>query len=160
LEKQKTSKSVLAFQKVQSRLNENWHCNYQTYNSSKYEKGLRDIALQLRRYSKFKPNWDGEGGQPITWSTISRAIIIFSTIMFQLDKTKKDIGVPSVGPLSFGGIEFEWQNIFKEFIFTIPEDPTMPISYLKVDKSSAVEVEEEKEASDTELVDILVNWLA
>ena len=124
----------------------------------KISKSVSHIIYQLRRYASFKAGWDGENAQKITWDTITRAISLVVALVHQLDQTGNDLGIPCVGPMADGGIEFELETLFKEFIITIPPSANDEISFLKIDKSGEEEVEEESTASDLEIPSLIIDW--
>ena len=126
----------------------------------KYQQGLRYVYSRLKSFDKLKQGWDSYNAKPITLPAIVRAMQLFSLILRELHSANRDIGVPFVGPRIDGGVGFEWETLYKEFIVSVPASLEAPTSYLKVDKSVMKELEEEGViTSDFDLARLVVQWL-
>ena len=126
--------------------------------SGKYETALRYVISRLCKIGRLHDNWDGEGAKAISWATVSRALSLFASIVISADRAGADLPIPSVSPLPDGGIEFEFETLFKELMVSVPDDPGAPLSYLTVDKSEMREQLQEGELGEGELIKLAVNW--
>jgi hypothetical protein len=64
----------------------------------------REIVATLCRYLELPPNWDSYGGRPLRLDTGMFALQVLSSIM------SESIPVPSIVPVSSGGVQFEWHQ--------------------------------------------------
>jgi len=135
-----------------------WVDFYSSPLSEKYETALRYVISRLCSFGRLPENWDGEGARPISWTTISRTLSLFASIVVSADKADTDLPIPSVSPLPDGGIEFEFETLFKELMFSVPDAPEVSLNYLTVKKSEMREQLEEGKLSEGELVKLAVNW--
>ncbi len=126
--------------------------------SKKYETALRYVISRLCSFGRLHENWDGEGAKPVSWMTISRALSLFTSIVMSADKVGADLPIPSVSPLPDGGIEFEFETLFKELMVAVSDTPGAPLNYLTANKSELREQLEEGELGEGELVKLAVNW--
>lgn len=126
--------------------------------SEKYEAALRYVISRLCKIGRLRNNWDGEGAKAISWTAVSRALSLFTAIVMSADKASADLPIPSVSPLPDGGIDFEFETLFKEFMVSVPDAPGASLNYLTVDKSEMRERLAEGELSEGELIKLAVNW--
>ena len=64
----------------------------------------RELVATLCRYLDLPPNWDSYGGKPLRHDTGMFALQVLSSIM------NESIPVPSIVPISSGGVQFEWHQ--------------------------------------------------
>lgn len=127
---------------------------------SKLQLGSNSIIARLRKFASLEEGWDSYDAKPIEWLTITRAIELFSKVLYVVSNENKDIVLPFIAPLSDGGIQFEWNTCYKGLIHSIPEKKEEPLEYLKVDKISGEEKEKEGVVSSIDdMVDIVIEWL-
>ena len=64
----------------------------------------REIVATLCRYLELPSNWDSYGGKPLRLDTGMFALQVLSNIM------SETIPLPSIVPISSGGVQFEWHQ--------------------------------------------------
>ena len=90
------------------------------------EEILPTFASRIRHLQELEPDWDGNGGVPITDDAVDRAAIILA-IASRLDDTLEE---PFIAPLPNGGLQIEWEvESGKECLVVIPPDGT-DVEYL------------------------------
>lgn len=135
----------------------NWVDRFSTPIHLKHEGALKYAVSQLQRISALEENWDGEGAKKIASATIARCVTFFTRLIDALQERGKDIGIPSIGALPDGGIEFEFENFFKTLIFSIPESADDKVSYYMNESTLFKDIESEGEASEEELVEVILS---
>lgn len=64
----------------------------------------RELVATLCRYLELPSNWDSYGGKPLRHDTGMFALQVLSRIM------NESIPLPSIVPMSSGGVQFEWHQ--------------------------------------------------
>ena len=64
----------------------------------------REIVSTLCRYLELPNNWDSYGGKPLRHETGMFALQVLSSVM------NSSVPLPSVVPVSSGGVQFEWHQ--------------------------------------------------
>lgn len=64
----------------------------------------RELVATLCHYLELPPNWDSYGGRPLRHDTGMFALQVLCRIM------NESIPLPSIVPISSGGVQFEWHQ--------------------------------------------------
>ncbi len=151
-----------SFQSLRGEISSTWTENFaETEFASKFQAGLSRVIERLIKFSTLKIGWDSYSAGPIKWLTVSRSIDFLSKILYIAQReNKKIIPIPFVAPVNDGSIQFEWKTCYRELIHSIPQNDNDYIEYLKIEKSSLGEREEEGFVPNIDnLVEIVSHWL-
>lgn len=117
-----------------------------------------DIVNRIKGFASLGDNWDSYGAKAIEWSTITKAIDFFSTVVSRLPD---NAACPFVAPAGNGNIHFEWEMRSKVLKHSIPEDENDDFEYLLIDKTSGkVKKTYERALNMEEMADIALYWMS
>lgn len=103
----------------------------------------QEILDRLAYLAGLPPNWDGEGGAPVTQFTVER---IKTLLRGAYSATDDVLPIPFISPAHDGMLVAEWKTESgKELILDIPPDDTSPGFLLVEPQPSGGEIETDAE---------------
>jgi prevent-host-death family protein len=109
------------------------------------------VNEELERLAALGPNWDGQGGRPLSRSVIDAARQVASSLAGQIAV------VPAVVPMAKGNLQFEWNDGPRSLELEIETPST--IHYLKWHPEEGIEEEGVYDISDVGRSLSLIQWL-
>ena len=80
------------------------------------------LAERIDYLASLEPNWDGYGSTVISRAAVNKCIRILNAIDGHIHS---QAGEPFVAPMTDGGLELEWECVFKkELMLVIPPEGT------------------------------------
>jgi len=118
------------------------------------------ISETIKSFSTLQEKWDSYNAKKISWYAIIEALLFFMKFSMYTRSEVVNIPEPFVAPLASGGIQIEWETLFRKFHFRIPVAPTKGIEYLKIEIVDGEEVRSFETAKNIDDVFCMVSdWL-
>jgi len=119
-----------------------------------------DMLSKIQELCALETNWDSYGSPPPSVAVMAEALILLQRAECGLRHSPSEdaaIPIPTVVPLSGGGLQFEWQTPLKELELEFFED--QPPTALAVDTSTGWEGEVTFDPDDSTTICNLLAWL-
>lgn len=114
------------------------------------------LGEKVNTFRELKDGWDTYNGKSISTSVIAKALSIASSLAYRATLQKRTLPMPHIFPLSNGGIEFEFNSISRDILFSIHDREKNSFEYLIIDKTSKKQPPHEDIVnSEGEIIDIL-----
>lgn len=122
---------------------------------------LQNIRNRLRCFSELEEGWDSYQAKKISSYAMSQALMLFANVVNLDPERKANISEPFLVPLASGGIQVEWETIYKKFNFRIPASSDKAWEYMSVDLRDGSEGGRKFGHADSadNILDIAKEWL-